>query len=145
MGDIPPVERPITVAVVDGNPRTRLGLIQRLGQMPGLSVVGGAGDADDALAVVGDRQPDVVVLDLRRIVPDGAEFLSRLASAAPQAGIVVLTAYVTAGERADLTQAGARAILLKEIDSDVLVRAIRMAATRASPAGMGHLGKGERP
>ena len=139
------MERSLAVAVIDANPGARLGLIRRLGQIPGISVVGYAGDSGEALAVVSDRQPDVVVMDLRRLVPDGAEFLARLANAAPQTGVVVLTAYVTARERADLTRAGAQAILLKEIDSDTLIRAIRAAATRMSPWGTDRFGKGERP
>lgn len=123
------------MAVVDGNSRTRGELVRRLGQMPGISVVGEAGDPREALTVVTDRRPDVVVMDLRRIAPDGAEFLGRLAAAAPQAGIVVLTAYLTEGERADLLRAGARAILLKEIDSGALVRTIRMIAARPVAEG----------
>lgn len=116
------------MAVVDGNPGTRRGLICRLGQMPGISVVGEAGGPSEALTVVSDRRPDVVVMDLRRIAPDGAEFLGRLARAAPQAGIVVLTAYLTERERSDLMGAGARTILLKEIDSGTLIRTIRTIA-----------------
>ncbi len=139
------MERSLSVVVIDGNPGARLGLVRRLGQMPGISVVGDAGDSGEALAVVGDRQPDVVVMDLRRLVPDGAEFLARLTIAAPHTGVVVLTAYVTARERADLTRAGAQAILLKEIDSDTLIRAIRAAAARISLRGSDLFGKGERP
>lgn len=98
--------------------------------MPGISVVAEAGEPREALTVVGDQRPEVIVLDLRRIAPDGAEFLGQLAAAAPQGGIVVLTAYLTERERADLTRAGARAILLKEIDSGTLVRTIRAVAAR---------------
>lgn len=118
------------MAVVDGNAGARRGLVRRLEQVMGISVVREAGDAVEALAVVGDRQPEVIVVDLRWIAPDGPEFLRRLGSAAPQAGIVVLTAYLTERERSELLQAGARAILLKEIDSGALVRTIRMIAAR---------------
>ncbi|MBI2467182.1 MAG: response regulator transcription factor [Candidatus Rokubacteria bacterium] len=116
------------MAVVDGNPGTRHGLVRRLQQIPGISVVGDAADLDGALGMVSERRPDVVVMDLRRIAPDGAEALSRLAGVAPRMGIVILTAYVTERERADLTRAGARAILLKEIDSQALARTIRAVA-----------------
>lgn len=126
------MERFVTVAVVDGNPMARQGLIRRLRQMPGIFVVGEAGDPGEALRVVRDCRPDVVVMDLRRIDPDGAEFLGRMAAAAPQGGIVILTAYLTERERSDLMRAGARAILLKEIDSATLVRTIRTVA--AQPA-----------
>lgn len=96
--------------------------------MPEISVVGEAGDPGEAMSLVSDRRPDVVVLDLRRLAPDGAEFLGRLAEAAAGARIVVLTAYLTEPEEAELMRAGARAILLKEIDSEALARTIRMVA-----------------
>lgn len=122
------VERSIAVAVVDGNPGTRKGLSRRLRQISGIVVVGEAGDQEAALRVVHDTQPDVVVMDLRRIAPDGAEFLAKVAAARPQAGIMVLTAYLSERERSDLMQAGARATLFKEIDSETLIRTIRTIA-----------------
>lgn len=122
------MQRSVTVAIVDGNRGTRQGLSRRLGQMPEISVVGEAGEPGEAMRLVSDRRPDVVVLDLRRLAPDGAEFLGRLAKAAAPARIVVLTAYLTEPEEAELMRAGARAILLKEIDSEALARTIRMVA-----------------
>ena len=124
------MERSVTVAVFDGNSGTLQGLIHRLQQVPRITVVGQAQEPSEALAVVRERQPDVVVMDLRRIAPNAVEFLEQLRAAAPQAEIVVFTAYLTECERADLTRAGARAIVLKEIDSDALVRAIRSVAGR---------------
>jgi DNA-binding NarL/FixJ family response regulator len=124
------VERLITVAVLDGNAGTRQGLIRRLQRMPGILVVGEGSDQGEAVRVVGEQRPDVVVADVPRLAPDPAAFLERLAHAAPEAGIVVLTAYVTEEERSDLVHAGARALLLKEIDSEALARAIRTAAGR---------------
>lgn len=126
------MEPSVTVVVVDGNPGTRQELVRRLAQVSGISVVGEAREPGEALTVVGDRQPDVVLTDLRRIAPDGAEFLGRLTRAAPRARIVILTAYLTERERADLTRAGARAILLKEIDSATLVRTVRTVAARVA-------------
>lgn len=126
--DIVGMERSVTVAVIDGNPGTRQGVIRQLQQMPGISVVGEAGEPGEALRVVCDRQPDVVVMDVRRIDPNAAEFVGRMAAAVPQSGIVILTAYLTEGERFDLMRAGARAILLKEIDSGRLIRTIRAVA-----------------
>ncbi|MBI4594707.1 MAG: response regulator transcription factor [Candidatus Rokubacteria bacterium] len=129
------MQRCVTVAVADGNRGTRQGLIRRLGRMPDISVVGEAGDPAEALRVVSDRRPDVVVLDLRRLAPDGTEFLGRLAEAAAPTRIVVLTAYVRDEERAELTRAGARAVLLKEIDSEALARTIRAVALQEAGGG----------
>jgi DNA-binding NarL/FixJ family response regulator len=124
------VERPVTVVIVDGNPGTRAGLARRLMQVPGISVVAEGGDEEEAVRVVGERRPDGVVADVPRMAPDAGAFLGRLMRAAPEAGIVVLTAYLTERERSDLVQAGARALLLKEIDSGALARAIETVAGR---------------
>lgn len=120
----------VTVAVVDGDARTREGLIRRLRQMPEISVLGGAMDPDEALSLVSDRRPAVLVIDHRGMLCEGAELLGRVRAAAPGVGIVVLTSYVTEPEGAELRRAGAHAIVVKEIDSEALVRTIRAVAER---------------
>jgi two-component system nitrate/nitrite response regulator NarL len=125
------MEGTITVIVVDANDGTRRGLVRRLRQEPGLAVIGEATDAVEALGMVADGQPDVVVLDPRAIGGAGAELVARMRAVAPDAGIVVLTAYVTGVERSELTRAGAGAVVVKEIDSESLVRTIRTVAARS--------------
>jgi DNA-binding NarL/FixJ family response regulator len=139
------VDQAITVAVIDGNPRTRQELVRRLGQVPGIALIGETADRDEALALVADRRPEVVVLDPRHIAPDGVAYLRRLARAAPEAGVVILTTFITGQERRELRWAGAREILLKEIGSDALVRAIRRAAAQPAIQTPGSLGEGEWP
>lgn len=126
------MERALTVAVVDANSRARRGLASRLGVVAGIDVVAEGGDPEEALRLVGERQPDVVVADVRGLGTDWAGFLTRLGAAAPGSRIVVLTSYLTDRERAELGRAGAGALLLKEIDSAALVRAIRDVAGRAA-------------
>lgn len=129
------MQRGITVAVVDSNSGTRQGLIQRLQQIPWITVLGEAGDPDAALWMVCEQRPDVVLMDIRRMDRDGVEFLSQMAAAVPKARIVVLTAYVTEQERSALMRAGAQAILLKEIGSDRLVRTIQTVAAQLAAGG----------
>ena len=123
------MERSVSVIVGDANDGTRRGLCRRLGQEPGLAVIGEATEAVEALGMVADGQPDVVVLDPRGM-GTGAGLVELMRAAAPDAGIVVLTAYVTEGERSALTRAGAHALVVKEIDSESLVRTIRTVAAR---------------
>ena len=124
------MERSVSVIVVDTNDGTRRGLCRRLGQEPGLAVIGEATEAVKALGMIADGQPDVVVLDPRGMGA-GAELVELMRAAAPDTGIVVLTAYVTEEERSELTRAGAHALVVKEIDSESLVRTIRTIATRS--------------
>ena len=115
--------------VVDVNDGARRGLCRRLGQEPGLAVIGEATEAVEALGMVADGQPDVVVLDPRGMGA-GAELVELMRAAAPDTGIVVLTTYVTEEERSELTRAGAHAVVVKQIDSESLVRTIRTVAAR---------------
>jgi DNA-binding NarL/FixJ family response regulator len=126
------VERSVAVAVVDGNSRAREGLVRRLRQASGISLVAEAGTLDEALRIIRDRRPDVVLLDPRRIGPGGGEVLGPVTAAAREARIVILTAYVNERERSELMQAGASMILVKEIDSARLVRTIRTVASGAA-------------
>ena len=93
-------------------------------------MVGEASEPDEALKIVRNQRPHVVVMDVRRIDRNAAEFVDRMAVTVPQSGIVILTAYVTERERSELMRAGARAILLKEIDSERLVRTIQTVAAQ---------------
>ena len=120
----------MTVAVVDRDARTREGLILRLRQMSEVSVLGGATDYHEALRLVGNQRPAVLVIDHRGMACEGTELLSRVTAAAPGVAIVIHTAYVTEREGADLRRAGADSIVVKEIDSDALVRTIRAVAER---------------
>jgi DNA-binding NarL/FixJ family response regulator len=122
------MERSVTVAVADANSGTDAALVQRLRGMQGISVVGEAEEPGEALRMVREHRPDVIVMDFRQINQNWAEFLGWMTATRPQPGIVVLTTYVTERERSDLMQAGARAILLREIDSRRLVQTIRTVA-----------------
>lgn len=134
---IPSMGQCIKVAVVDGNPATREVLSRKLTQVPGISLVGEAENQHDAMQIVRDRRPEVVVMDFRRFEPHGTEFVARLVGIAPEVGIVILTAFATDRQRSDLLRAGAKEILFKEIDSGALLRAIRNAVYRPSSAERG--------
>ncbi|MGL4744535.1 MAG: response regulator transcription factor, partial [Dermatophilaceae bacterium] len=62
----------IRLLVVDDHPVVRAGMVAVLGEEPGLVVVGVAGDGAEALALVPRLAPDVVLIDLRMPVMDGA-------------------------------------------------------------------------
>jgi DNA-binding NarL/FixJ family response regulator len=124
------VEEPIAVAVIDANADAREGLVRRLRQVPGITVVGDASDPDGAVRTVEGLGAGIVVLDHRRMECDGVELVGRMTAVAPGVRILVLTAYFTERERAELLRGGARVVVAKEIGSDALVGAIREAAGR---------------
>ena len=117
----------LLLGVVDADPETRAGLARYLGGVPGLSVVALAGDAAEALRVVADQRPDVVVVDPRGL-SDGVTLVSQLVASTAAPRVVVLTTVLTAEGRAALVAAGVWTMLLKDIDGASLVGAIRSAA-----------------
>jgi DNA-binding NarL/FixJ family response regulator len=120
---------------VDGTPGVRQELVRRLAQVPGLSVVGDTGECGDAMRMLESWRPDVLLIDHRRMACEATELVRRMAAAESGVSIVVLTAYFSQQERAALIEAGARAVVAKEIDTATLVWTIRTVAAGAGSRG----------
>jgi DNA-binding NarL/FixJ family response regulator len=112
------------VLVVDDQTVVRDGLVLLLGLLPGLEVVGSAGDGEEALRLVGENHPDVVLMDLRMPRVDGVEATRRIKAAHPSVQIVVLTTYSDDESVFAALQAGARGYLTKDAGADEIARAI---------------------
>jgi DNA-binding NarL/FixJ family response regulator len=82
---------PIEVLLVEDHPTFRFGLRMRLEAEPDIAVVGEAGSAEEAVALVERTAPDVAVVDLNLPGVDGVELIRRLAVAAPHVATLVLT------------------------------------------------------
>ncbi len=115
----------IRVLVVDDHPVVREGLVGMLEDEQDFQLAGAAGSAEDALAMVATAQPHVILLDLELPGMSGVDAIPRLAAAAPEAGIIVLTAYDTDERVLGAIKAGARGYVLKGASVDEIARAIR--------------------
>jgi DNA-binding NarL/FixJ family response regulator len=118
----------IRLLVVDDHPVVRAGMVAVLGEEPDLDVVGEASNGAEALALVPRLTPDVVLMDLRMPVMDGAEATRRLVEAPDAPQVLVLTTYDTDADIVRAVEAGARGYLLKDAPTPVLTDAIRRAA-----------------
>jgi DNA-binding NarL/FixJ family response regulator len=118
----------LRVVVVDDHPVVRDGLRGMLDGQPDLTVVGEAGDGREAMAVVAQERPDVVLMDLRMPVLDGVAAIARITAEQPDARILVLTTYDEDHDIVRAIEAGARGVLLKDAPREDLFRAIRSAA-----------------
>jgi DNA-binding NarL/FixJ family response regulator len=118
----------IRLLVVDDHPVVRAGMVAVLGEEADLDVVGEAANGAEALALVPRLRPDVVLMDLRMPVMDGAEATRRLAEAPDAPQVLVLTTYDTDADIVRAVEAGARGYLLKDAPTPVLTDAIRRAA-----------------
>ncbi len=118
----------IRVLVVDDHPVVRAGMVALLGELDDIDVVGEAGNGAEALALVPRLSPDVVLMDLRMPVMDGAEATARLREQPGAPQVLVLTTYDTDADIVRAVESGARGYLLKDTPPAVLADAIRRAA-----------------
>ncbi|WP_250573774.1 response regulator transcription factor [Nonomuraea sediminis] len=114
----------VRVLVVDDQAVVREGLVLVLELLPGIDVVGSAGDGEAALALVATEQPDVVLMDLRMPRMDGVEATRRIRTDHPATQVVVLTTYADDDSVFAALRAGARGFLTKSADSDEIAKAI---------------------
>ena len=123
----------VRVLLADDEQLVRTGLRLILGSEPDLEVVGEAADGEEAVALVGQLRPDVLLLDLRMPGVGGLDAIRQLQTtwgAGPaRTHIVVLTTFDSDRNVLEALQAGAAGFLLKDAPADQLVAAIRAAAT----------------
>jgi two-component system nitrate/nitrite response regulator NarL len=119
---------PVRIAVIDDHTLFRRGLISLLAHEPGFAVVAEAADGFEGIKAAGATRPDVVLLDLNMPGISGLETISAIRREAPEAQIVMLTVSEDADDLLQALRNGASGYLLKNIDSEFLVAAIRRAA-----------------
>jgi len=106
----------------------RAGMKILLSSQADFSVVGEAADGEEALARTAALHPDVVLMDLRMPVLDGAAATRRLRTAHPQVRVIVLTTFDEDEAIFDGLRSGAIGYLLKDAPTEKLYEAIRAAA-----------------
>ena len=117
-------DEPIRVVVSDDHPVVREGLRSYL-ESQGFDVVGEAGDGEEAIQVVRDVRPDLLLTDLVMPGVDGIEAIRRLRSEGQPVGILVLTSFSGSDQVIPAIQAGADGYLLKDSGPAALGDAIR--------------------
>ena len=115
----------IRLLLVDDHPVVRRGLRGYLELEPDFTVVGEAGDGEEALRAIAETRPDVVLLDLKMPGLDGQGVLERLASVDDAPRVLVLTSATDAERVPNAITAGAAGFVYKDIDPDALASAIR--------------------
>ena len=122
------MSEPITVLVVDDHAVVRQGIRTLLDMHPDLQVVGEADSAEDALSLVEELVPDVVLLDLLLPGMNGVEATRQIKQISPRTQIVVLTSYSEDEHIFPALRAGALSYLLKDIRPRELAESVRKAA-----------------
>jgi two-component system NarL family response regulator len=115
----------IRILIVDDHHIVRQGLVALIKTVPSLDVVAEGADGKQAVALFRQHQPDVTLMDLRLPVMNGVEAITEIRREFPAARIIVLTTFDGDEDIYRALQAGARGYLLKGMDSDELMEAIR--------------------
>ena len=116
------------VVLVDDHQILRVGLARMLAAEDDIEVVGTAGDGAEAVRVVSETNPDVVLMDLSMPGMDGVEATRAITASGSAAKVVVLTSFSDRERILGALDAGAIGYLLKDAEPDDLLRGIRAAA-----------------
>jgi two-component system, NarL family, nitrate/nitrite response regulator NarL len=116
---------PIRILVVDDHTLFRRGLTAILSRSLTMHVVGDAGDATEAQRRAEELQPDLILLDNHLPGVNGVDAIPALRVALPNVRIILLTVSEDESDLAAALKAGASGYLLKTMDADALVAAIR--------------------
>lgn len=127
----------VRILVTDDHPVVRAGLSGMLSGEPDFEVVGEAQNGKEAVAFVGERKPDVVLMDLRMPEMDGVTAIEHIKSNYPDVHILVLTTYESDADILRAIETGATGYLLKDTPREELFGAIRMVAQGQSPLAPG--------
>ena len=122
MGD--PQEPPIRLLLVEDHALFRRGL-RRLLEGKGFDVVGEAANGKAAVALAGELEPDVIVMDLSMPVMSGVEAIERIVAMNPEARILVLTISAGEDEVLDALVAGACGYVLKDARAEEIGALVR--------------------
>ncbi|HFE66312.1 MAG TPA: response regulator transcription factor [Chloroflexi bacterium] len=122
------MSNPIRILLADDHAVLRQGMAQALNMQPDMNVVAQAGNGVEAVQLVQAHQPDVALLDINMPEMDGVEATRQITAVAPQTGVIILTMYRRDDYVVEAIKAGASGYLLKEVELDELLAAIRAVA-----------------
>ena len=123
----------IRVLLVDDHRLVRSGLTSLLGTAADIEIVGEAADGAQAVTVVLELEPDVVLMDLSMPVMDGVSATRKILIDRPTTKIVMLSSFSDRARVRDAIAAGAIGYVLKDCTTEELLTAVRSAAQGHAP------------
>jgi DNA-binding NarL/FixJ family response regulator len=118
-------QRPLRVLLVDDHEVVRRGLRALLEAQDGIEVVGEVDTAADVVRQVGFNSPDVVVMDVRLPDGSGVEATRKVRQRFPDVAVLILSSFADEEALMSSIEAGASGYLLKRIDTEAIVNAVR--------------------
>jgi len=118
----------IHILLADDHNVLRQGIAQVIESQPDMTVVAQAGNGQDAVVMSVQHKPDVILMDINMPKMDGVEASRQITAKRPETGIIILTMYRRDDYVFEAIKAGASGYLLKEVELDELLAAIRSVA-----------------
>jgi DNA-binding NarL/FixJ family response regulator len=129
------VNDPLDVVIADDHPVFRGGLRALLSTDPAIRLVGEASTGTDAIALVSEVHPDVVLMDLHMPGGDGVTATREIVRASPHVAVLVLTMFDDDDSVFAAMRAGARGYLLKGTNQADVLRAVHLAGAGGATFG----------
>ncbi len=122
------MSKPIRLVLIDDHGLCRRGLAELLEHRAGMQVLGSTGDPDEAERLLKEQRPDLLIMDLRMPLMDGLDLLERLRANGCAPPTVILTMSDSEKDLAKALRAEVRGYLLKDMEPEAVINAIRRAA-----------------
>ncbi|PDW00832.1 response regulator [Candidatus Viridilinea mediisalina] len=132
----------IRIMLVEDHTLVRMGIRSLLESLPQVEVIGEAGSGQEALNLLPQLQPDLLLLDIAMAEMNGLEVAKRVAQLFPQVRVVMLSMYANEAYVVQALRSGAKGYLLKDASLAELELAIRIVMrneTYLSPAVSKHV------
>ncbi|MBI2816521.1 MAG: response regulator transcription factor [Acidobacteria bacterium] len=116
----------ISIVIADDHALVRESLRALLGNEPGITIVGDAGDGQQAVSVTTLLRPDILLLDMNMPRLNGIQVLRALEPLRLHTRVIMVVAAIEKSEILQALELGARGVIFKHSPSDVLLKSIQM-------------------
>ncbi|MHB1300791.1 MAG: response regulator [Burkholderiales bacterium] len=123
------MNEPIRIVLVDDHCLCRRGLTELFDHCYGISVVGGTGNATEVIPILEAQRPDLLIMDLRMEPVDGLTLLDQIRKSGCDTPVAILTMSDSESDLANAMRLGAKGYLLKDMDPEDVVSAVRRIAS----------------
>jgi DNA-binding NarL/FixJ family response regulator len=118
----------VSIVIVDDHAVVRRGLRELISTISECETIGEAANGEEAIRVVNELRPDIVLMDISMPVMDGVEATRTIMAAHPDTRVIMLTSDSAKSRVLGALEAGAAAYVLKDTEPDRILMRVRSTA-----------------